>query len=102
MHNIVVVVYSDLSEKESHGQVGVSKVVTLGTLDSIMSSTLTWNARDLGSIPALGAIFPIFITHTLVLCGGDLVQTKHCMVVKPTLCMYVYVSTILYVYTCNH
>ena len=25
-------------------------------------STLAWNARDVGSVPALGTIFPIFIT----------------------------------------
>ena len=29
-----------------------------------MVSTVAWNARDVGSIPALGTIFPIFITPT--------------------------------------
>ena len=35
-------------------------VVTLGNLGSEMVSTLAWNVGDLGSIPALEAIFPIF------------------------------------------
>ena len=44
-----------------------------------MVSTLTWNARDVGLIPALGAIFSIFITPmtyindfqcTLIIFGG--------------------------------
>ena len=29
-----------------------------------MVSTLAWNLRDVGSIPTLGVIFPIFITPT--------------------------------------
>ena len=29
-----------------------------------MVSTLAWNARDVGSIPAIDIIFPIFITPT--------------------------------------
>ena len=37
-------------------------MVTAGSLDGLMVSTLARNARDVGSIPALGTIFPIFIT----------------------------------------
>ena len=53
-----IVVCTDLQGKESHRQVGVGIVVT----SSVMVSPLSQNARDLGSIPALGAIFPIFLT----------------------------------------
>ena len=35
-----------------------------------MVSSLARNARDVGSIPALGEIFSIFITPTAVLCFG--------------------------------
>ena len=37
-------------------------MVASGNLGSVMVSTQVRNARDVGSIPALGAIFPIFIT----------------------------------------
>ena len=30
-------------------------------LGGVMVSTLVWNARDVGSIPTLGTIFPLFI-----------------------------------------
>ena len=39
-------------------------IYTSGRLGGVMFSPLTWNARDVGSIPALGAIFSIFITPT--------------------------------------
>ena len=52
-----VVGYTDLS-----GKVGMSKVMTSGSLCGGMVSTPTWNARDVGLIPALGTIFTIFIT----------------------------------------
>ena len=45
------------------------------------ASTLAWNARDVGSIPALSTIFPIFIT--------------------PTTYIYVHMIYIyIYIYTC--
>ena len=46
-------------------------VVTSGNLDGGMVSTLVlvWNAKDVGSIPTLGAIFPIFLTTTTGLFG---------------------------------
>ena len=40
-------------------QVGVGTVVTSGILGGVMVSTLAQNARDVGSIPILSAIFPI-------------------------------------------
>ena len=51
---------SDLSSKEPQREVGVDRVMTSGSLGGVM----VWNTRDVGSIPALGAIFPIFITPT--------------------------------------
>ena len=62
-------------------------MVTLGSLGGVMVCTLTRNARDLGSIPILDAIFPIFITgcHDM----GP-VQATRCMVVEPTLGMDMY------------
>ena len=36
-------------------------MVTSGNLSDVMVSTLAWNARDVDSIPALSAIFLIFI-----------------------------------------
>ena len=43
-------------------EVGVGIVVKSGSLGGIMDSTLSRNARDVGIIPTLGTIFPIFIT----------------------------------------
>ena len=59
-----VVVCTDLSGKESHRQVGKGRMVTLANLGGLMVSTMAGNARDMGSIPALCARFPIFITPT--------------------------------------
>ena len=59
-----VVVCTDLSDKAPHTQVGVGRMVLSGSLGGEMVNTLSRNARDVGSIPALGATFPIFIkTH---------------------------------------
>ena len=53
--------------KELHGEGGLDRVVTSGSLGGVMISTLGWNTRDMGSIPALGTVFPMFITSmTLV------------------------------------
>ena len=60
--NSVVVVYTDLSGKKLHRQVCVGTVVTSGSLSSVIVSTPDQNAREVGAIPTLGAIFPIFIT----------------------------------------
>ena len=56
-----VVGCTDLSGKELHRQVGLSSVVTAGSLDGVMVSTMTRNVRAVGSISALGAIFPISV-----------------------------------------
>ena len=64
-----VVYCTDLSGRKPHRQVGVGTVVTSGSRDGIMVSILAWNARDVGSIPALSKIFPIFITPTTPVMG---------------------------------
>ena len=69
----------------------MGRVVTSGKLTWCNGSTLAWNARDMGLSPALGTVFPIFITPmTLVAMTMDPVQAMHCMVVEPTLSMYMY------------
>ena len=50
--------------QEPHKQVGVGSIVTSGSLGGDMVSILAQNAWDVGSIPAFGTIFPIFITPT--------------------------------------
>ena len=62
-----VVVCTDLSGKEPYKQIGMGRVVTSGSLCGVMVSTLDQNDRDVGSIPTLGTIFPIFITPTTLL-----------------------------------
>ena len=57
-----VVDSTDLSGKELRRQVGLVMVVTAGSLYGEMVSTLPWNARDVGSIPALDTIF-LFSSH---------------------------------------
>ena len=61
---VIEIVCTDLSCKELHIHVGVGEMETSGSLDGVMFSTLVQNARDMGSIPALGRIFPIFISPT--------------------------------------
>ena len=43
--------------KELHRHVGMDRMVTSGSLDGGMVSTVAQNARDVGSIPILCAIF---------------------------------------------
>ena len=53
-----VVVYTHLSGKEPGKQVGLGRLVILRSLggEMVMVSTLVQKARDVGSIPPLGAI----------------------------------------------
>ena len=88
--NSIVAVCTDLSGKEPHRQVGVGRVVTPGSLGSIIVCTLAKDAGNVGLIPALGAIFPIFITPTTLLTfDHDPVQPIHCTVVESTRCICV-------------
>ena len=57
------VVCTDPLRKLIYG-LAVGRVVTSESLGGVMVSTLTRNARDVGSIPTLGTIFLIFITPT--------------------------------------
>ena len=77
----------------------MGRVVTSGSLDGVMASTVASNARDMDSISALGEIFPIFIIQITL--HQDPVQDMHYIIGEPTLyvyvrscmaCMYVIVS----------
>ena len=50
-------------------------IVTSGTLGGVLVSTLAWSAIYVGSIPALGAMFPIFITPTTIV--SDWLSASH-------------------------
>ena len=52
------------SANELHRQVGVGIVMKWGSLGDVMGSTPAPNAKDVVSIPTLGAIFPNFISPT--------------------------------------
>ena len=54
-----VVGCADLSGKKLHKQVGAGIVMTSRSLCGVIVSPLVLNARDVGSIPALGTIFPM-------------------------------------------
>ena len=54
---------TDLTCKKQHRQIGVRRVLTSGSLGDVMVRILAQNARDVGSFPVFGTIFPIFI-HT--------------------------------------
>ena len=58
----IPIVCTDFSGREQPRQVDVGSVATSGSSGGAMVSTLVQNARDVGSIPALGTIFSIFIT----------------------------------------
>ena len=66
--NPIVVDCTDLSGKKLLRQVGMGSVLTQGWLGSVIVSTLIQNAREVGTIPALGTVFPIFITPMTLGC----------------------------------
>ena len=61
-------------------------MVRSGSLCGVMVA-LAQNARDVGLSPALGTIFPIFITPLTLVLLTELVQAMCCTVVEPTLCI---------------
>ena len=61
-----LLVCTDLSVKAAHRKVGMDSMVTSGILGGVMVSTLSQIARDVGSISALGTLFPIFNTLTKI------------------------------------
>ena len=85
----VVVVCTDFSGREPHRQVDVGRMVTSQSLGGVIVNTPTWNAGEGGSIPALGAIFPIFITTRDT---GSMTRTVYKLhtVSLLNLCMYMY------------
>ena len=56
---ISLIVCADLSGKEPPKQVSLCRMVTSENLGGVMVSILAHNARELGSVPDLDAIFPI-------------------------------------------
>ena len=65
----------------------MSKVVISGSLGGVRVRTLAHNARDVESIPTLGAIFLMFITpNDTGFLDHDPAQGMLCMVVEPILC----------------
>ena len=68
-----------------HRYVGVSGVVTSGNLGGVMVCKLAQNAKDVGLILALGAIFPICVTfRTLTSHDQEPVKATNCTDVEPT------------------
>ena len=59
---VVVVVVVTSQASMLHRQVGVGIVVILGSICCVMFSTRAWYVRDMGSIPTLCIMIPIFIT----------------------------------------
>ena len=57
----ILVVCTNLSDKEPYRQVNVDRVTTSGSLAGVMVSVLARNATYVSSIPAVCEIFPIFI-----------------------------------------
>ena len=85
-------VCTDLSGKELHRQVGMSSIVTTGSLVGVMVSTLAQNARGVGLIPALGTIVPIFITPVMLVAMA-MILYKLCdvwLLNLPCACVYVW------------
>ena len=76
-----VEVCTDLAGNEPHSQVGMGRVGTSGSLGDVMVSTLDENARDVGSIPALGTtksqvldvlIYLYFTQHCIGACRPEI------------------------------
>ena len=73
---MIVVVCTDLSDKEPHRHVGMGELVTSGSLYRVMVNTQTHNARDMGSIPALWVIF-LFLIAPMTVGSGITKTTKN-------------------------
>ena len=77
-------------------------VVTSGTLDSVVISTLAQNARDVGSIQhSVCNISHFHHTDDTVCHDYDPVQALRCMVVEPTLRICIR-GDCLYACNCKH
>ena len=91
-------VSTDFLGKEPHRQVDVDSVVTSGSLGGVMVSTLAWNASDVDPIPALGAIFPIFITPVTLVAMSMILYKLHAVWSLNLPC----VRLLPYVCNCKH
>ena len=60
----------------------MGRVVSLGSLSGIIVNTLAQNARDVGSVPTLGTIFPIFITLTTLVMANTRFGSDKCQFYK--------------------
>ena len=79
IHNNVVVCTEPLR------QVGVGRMMTSGSLDGVIVSTLACNARDVGSIHSLDTIFTMFIKPMIL----AYVFLFLCMYVRIHVCIYI-------------
>ena len=82
-------------------QGGGSSMVTSGSPGGVMVRTLSWTARAVRSIPALGTILPIFNTHNTSFHDQDPVQVMcyGCW----TYPLYLYVRSMpVYICSCKH
>ena len=72
-----------------HIQVAVSRVMQPDCLGGVMVSTLAQNARDVDSIPALSAIFLIFITLPITGAMVRLLYKVHFMCLLNLPCIFI-------------
>ena len=85
--------------QEPHRQVGMGRVVTSGSLCGEVIRTLVWNARDVGLIPALGAMFLIFVTPT-TLAAMTMCKVRIGWLLNLPVCIYM-CDHFLYVSNCE-
>ena len=78
--------------------VGTVMVMTTGSLGGVMVSTLVQNAIDVGSIPTLGAVFPIFVSpHDIG--AVTRILYKLCTVWLLNLpCVFIHIYIYIYIY----
>ena len=62
LHNFIGVVCTNPSSQDSHRYVSVGRVMISRNQGGVMIITQDQNARGMGSNPAIGSIFPLFIT----------------------------------------
>ena len=70
-----------------------------GSLGGVMVNTLAWNTRVVGSISALGTIFPIFITPTILIAVTMILYKLLAVWLLNLPCVCVYEGIAIYV--CN-
>ena len=61
MPNVRLGIRLGMTCREPHRQIGIGRVARSSRLGGVVVSTLDQNAKDVGFIPALGIIFPVFI-----------------------------------------